>query len=260
MSKSTWSVFAGSCALLMAGLCAMPASAQMAEVKEKPAMYSYVANWQIPREHWAEMENSATTRNAVMSKALADGTLVGYGDDINLVHTPDNETHDTWWSAMSMAGLVKVLDQLMAGEISGTPNVANPTKHWDEILISHYYNWKPGAYKGGYVKVAAYKLKADAPDDAVDQLSKHLVVPALEKLLSDGTILEYEIDETAIHTSAPGTFMIVYVTPTPEGLDTAAASIREAVKSHPLAIDAFDSMTDDSGHRDELEKGNGVFK
>ena len=88
----------------------------MAEVKEKPAMYSYIANWQIPRAHWAEMEKSAAARKAILDKAMADGTIVGYGDDMNLVHTPDGETHDTWWSAMSMAGLVKVLDQLMAGE------------------------------------------------------------------------------------------------------------------------------------------------
>ena len=152
-----------------------------------------------------------------------------------------------------------------AGPTDGRRDIRHPEcglahQALGQVYISHYYNWKSVGYTGGYVKVAAYKLKADAPDDAVDQLSKHLVVPALEKLLSDGTILEYEIDETAIHTSAPGMFMIVYVTPTPEGLDTASASIREAVRSHPLAIDAFSSMTDDSGHRDELEKGNGVFK
>jgi len=260
MSKSTWSVFVGSCALLMAALFAIPSNAQTAEVKAKPTMYTYIANWQIPREHWADMQKSVATRSAVMSKAVADGTIVGYGDDLNLVHTPDNETHDTWWSAMSMAGVVKVLDQLMAGEMSSTPNAAAPTKHWDEVVFSHYYNWKPGAYTGGYVKVAAYKLKADAPDDAVDTLSIHLLVPLLEKALADGSILEYEIDETAIHTSTPGTFMIVYVTPTPEGLDSTASVIRDSIAAHPLMGSAFGSMTDENGHRDELLKGNGVFK
>ena len=101
--------------------------------------------------------------------------------------------------------------------------------------MSHYYNWKPGAYKGGYVHVSEYKLKADAPDDAVDKLAQHLVVPILEKLVADGTVTEYEIDELAIHTSAPGTFSIVYVTPTPEGLDTVQAAVRESLKAHPLA-------------------------
>ena len=260
MDKRMRCVFAGLCALLTVALCAAPSGAQMAEVKEKPAMCSYVANWQIPRSNWAEMEKSASTRNSLMQKAMADGTIVGYGDDLNLVHTPEGETHDTWWSAMSMAGLVKVLDQLMAGEVSSTPNAANPTKHWDNVYVSHYYNWKSGEYKGGYVHVSAYKLKADAPDDAVESVSKHMVVPILDKLLADGTIVEYEIDEMAIHTAAPGTFLIIYVTPTPEGLDTVQTAVRSSLKEHPLSGDAFGSFVDDNGHRDELLKGNGVFK
>jgi hypothetical protein len=36
-------------------------------------------------------------------KALADGTIVGYGNDEDLVHQAYGETHDNWWSAMSMA-------------------------------------------------------------------------------------------------------------------------------------------------------------
>jgi hypothetical protein len=260
MSKRTFSVFAGLCAFLMIAMCAVPSGAQMTEVKEKPAMYSYIANWQIPREHWAEMEAANSADKAILDKALADGTIVGYGDDVNLVHTPAAETHDDWWSSMSMAGLVKVLDQLTSGGNSTTSVLATATKHWDEILVSHYYNWKPGAYKGGYVHVSEYKLKADAPDDAVGMLSKHLVVPVLEKLLADGTILEYEIDEVAVHTAAPGTFAIVYVTPTPEGLDLVHDATSAALKAHPLGGEAFGSFEDDSGHRDELMKGNGIFK
>ena len=99
MNKRTWCVFAGLCALLMSAVCAVPSDAQMAEVKEKPAMYSYIANWEIPRAHWAEMEAANAADKAILDKALADGTLVGYGDDVNLVHTPDGWTHDDWWSS-----------------------------------------------------------------------------------------------------------------------------------------------------------------
>jgi hypothetical protein len=261
MSKRTISVFAGLCAFLVIALCAVPSNAQMAEVKQKPAMYSYIANWQIPRAHWAEMGAANAADKTILDKALADGTIVGYGDDINLVHTSEGWTHDDWWSSNSMAGLVKVLELLTSGGNTTTSVLGTATKHSDDIFVSHYYNWKPGAaYKGGYVHVSEYKLKADAPDDAVETLSKHLVVPMLEKLLADGTIVEYEIDTMAIHTSAPGTFAIVYVTPTPEGLDAVQAAVRAAGKDHPLASDAFGSFVDDNGHRDELGKGNGIFK
>ena len=260
MSKRGLSVFAGLCALLMVALCAVPSNAQTTEVKQKPAMFSYVSNWAIPRAHWAEMAAANSADKAILEKAIADGTIVGYGDDINLVHSNDGWTHDDWWSSMSMAGLVKVLDQLSANGNSTASVLSTATKHYDLIFVSHYYNWKPGAYKGGYVHVSEYKFKADAPDDALDLLAQHLIVPAMEKLVADGTVTEYEIDEMAIHTSAPGTFSVVYVTPTPEGLDTVSAAIRGLQKAHPLGVDAFGSFTDDKGHRDELGKGNGVFK
>jgi hypothetical protein len=260
MNRRSLSVFTGLCALVFSALCAMPLGAQTAEVKEKPAMYSYIANWQIPRAHWADFDKTTSARNEILDKALADGTIVGYGDDMTLVHTPDGETHDNWWAAMSMAGLVKVLDKFFAADISASPNSASPTKHWDNIYVSRYYNWKPGAYKGGYVHVGVYKLKADAPDNAVESLSKHMVAPFLEKMLADGTIVEYEIDNMVVHTEAPGMFAIVYVTPTADGLDTVHAALVDSMKSNPLLGHAFGSMVDDSGHRDELLKGNGIFK
>lgn len=260
MKKRLWCVFTGLCGLLMLATCAAPSSAQTTEAKSKPPMFSYVANWQIPRVHWAEMEAWNASHRELMDKAMADGTLVGYGNDENRVHQPDSETHDAWWSSMSMAGLMTVLEQEMAAGGAAPSVLDTATKHWDSIYMSRYYNWKSGAYKGGYVHVSVYKLKADAPDDAVDVLSKNLIVPLMEKMLADGGIVEYEVDEQAIHTSAPGTFVIVYVTPTAEGLDKVNAGLAAAVKGSPLAGPAFGSMTDDSGHRDELEKGNGVFK
>lgn len=259
MNTSKKSVFAGLCAILALAVCAVPTKAQMAEVKEKPAMYSYVANWQIPRAHWAELSEVTAAERTILDKAVADGTIVGYGDDENLLHSAKGETHDDWWSSMSMAGLMKVLDQLTANN-SATSVLSTATGHWDDMYESHYYNWKPGTYKGGYVHVSVYELKKDAPDNAVDVLSQHLVVPLLEKLLSSGTIVEYEIDEPAIHTSAPGKFLIIYVTPTAEGLDNVYAALMDTVKNHPLSGAAFGAMTEDSGHRDELLKGNAVFK
>jgi hypothetical protein len=159
-----------------------------------------------------------------------------------------------------MAGLVKTLNQIHASDVA-MPLALNAAKHWDEVWVSHYYNWKPGAtMKGGYTHVSVYKLKADAPDDAISSLAEHMVAPLMEKLLADGTIVEYEIDTMAIHTEAPGTFIIVYLTPTPEGLDTVQAAIRDTMKAHPLMGQAFGSEVDDSGHRDGLYKTDCNYK
>ena len=260
MNRRLWSVFAGICVFAMSTLWAVPSGAQGSEVKEKPPMYSYVANWQIPRAQWADMDKANAADKTILDKALADGTIVGYGNDENLVHQPDGETHDNWWSAMSMAGLIKVLDQFYSSGSTTAGPLASATRHWDLIMVSTYYNWHPGAYRSGYTHVSYYKLKADAPDDAIDLLSKNLVVPLLEKQLSDGSILEYEIDTEAIHTSDPSGFWIVYVASNPEGLDSVDKAVQQTLKSQPLSGPAFGGMTDFTVHRDELLRGEGVFK
>jgi hypothetical protein len=260
MNTKTWSVFTGLCGVAVFALSAVPSAAQATEVKEKPPLYSYVANWQFPRERWGDVARINAVDNTIFQAALSDGTLVGYGNDVNQVHTPDGESHDTWWSSTSIAGLLKVLDKLRALPPADTPISLNPTKHWDLALVSHYYNWKPGPYTGAYINVMLYQLKPDAPDDAVSTLSETVVVPILEKLLADGTILEYEVDTEAIHTDAPGMFAIVYDTPQPEGVDTARAAIRAAQKDNPLIGPSFDSFIDYTQHRDELLKGNGAYK
>lgn len=259
MSKRLWMTSAGWYGLVMLALYVVPALAQT-EVKEKPPMYTYVADWQIPRAHWGEMSQANAADKKILDKALADGTIVGYGNDEAVVHQPDGATHDDWWSSTSMAGLMKVLDQFYASGNTSSPVLASATKHWDSIFVSHYYNWHSGSYKNGYTHESSYKLKSDASDDAVELVSKQFVVPMLEKLLAEGTIVEYEIDTMAIHSEAPGTFWIVYIAASPEGLDKATAAVEAALKAQPFAGQAFGSMTESAAHRDELIRGDGTYK
>ncbi len=95
---------------------------------------------------------------------------------------------------------------------------------------------------------------------AVERLSKSVLVPVLEKLLADGTIVEYEIDTEAIHTEAPGAFWIFYITPNAEGLDKSSGLVRETLKTNPLIGPAFDSMVDPAAHRDYLVRTTATYK
>ena len=253
--------FAFSFALLTLALgFAAGAKAQSTEVKEKPPMYSYVSDWTIPRAQWAEMEKSTAADNDALNKALASGAIVAYGNDKNLVHTPEGPTHDQWWSSMSMAGLLSVLDTFYKNGSAVSPVLAASTRHSDEVLVSRYYNWVSGPCKDCYTHGGIYKLKADAPPKALETLSKTLFVPLFEKLLAEGAIREYEIDTQAIHTDAPGTFSIFYITPNAEGLDKVAAAISEAGKSDPLLGSALDSLLDYTAHRDLLVRTDATYK
>jgi hypothetical protein len=134
------------------------------------------------------------------------------------------------------------------------------TKHYDIVLQSRYYGWHPGSYSGGFVSVAEYKLKENTLDDALESISGEIVAPLLEKLLADNSIVEYEIDTMAVHTTAPGSFWIVTVVNDPADLDKVDDAIRATIKAHPIQGAAFDSMIDSSAHRDEMGLGNGTFK
>jgi hypothetical protein len=260
MNRELWKAFAVLCALGVSAVWAGPAAAQMSEVKAKPELYTYIAAWNIPRAQWADMQKGIASDQKILDKAMADGTIVGFGNDVTLVHQSDGSTHDDWWSAMSMAGVLNLLDQLEKSGNSVSPVLSSATDHADNIYVSRYYNWHPGTWKDGYTSAAFYTLKPDAPSDAVDTLSKNMIVPLLEKMLADGTLHEYEIDEQAIHTSAPGTFLIVYLAASADGLDKVNAAIREAIKSKPLDGSAFESMVNIAAHHDELVRTNATYK
>ena len=82
----------------------------------------------------------------------------------------------------------------------------------------------------------------------------------LEKLLADGSIVEYEIDTEAIHTEAPGTFWIDVITPNADGLDKLNAALMNASKANPMSSAAFESMVDSSSHRDNLSTSTVTYK
>jgi hypothetical protein len=245
IKRKAWTILLGLGVLTMAAISAAPVRAQSTDVKEKPPMYSYVGNWNIPRGQWADMEKANAGDQPILQKALTDGTLVGYGNDQTLVHQPEGSTHDEWWSATTMAGLLKVLEEFYKNGSSTSPVLASATKHWDHIFVSRHYNWHSGSWKDVYTHASSYKLKPHAPDDAIETLSKNLFVPLLEKLLADGAIHEYEIDTEAIHA---------------EGLDKASAAVREAMRTNPLGGEAFTSMVDFSAHRDDLLRTTAVYK
>lgn len=260
MSKSVWRVFAAVAALAALAAATTSAPAQTAEVKEKPRLYTYQSEWAFPRARWGDVAKDNAQSDKALAAALANGTIVGYGDDEALVHVADGFTHDNWWQATSMAGLMSVLEGFYKSPTTMSPLLVSATKHADQVFVSRYYNWKSGSWKGAYGHSSMYKLKPDAPNDAVDILSKSAFVPLLEKMLADGTIVEYEIDEETIHTDSPDQFWIYYVTPSAAGLDKVNDAVREAVRSMPLIGPAMAGMVDFTPHRDNLSLGSVTYK
>ena len=259
MNRKVCGIFAVACTLAMVAASAAPACAQD-EPKEKAPMYSYVAFWNLPRAQWADMEKANAVDEKILEKSVADGAIVGFGSDLTLVHTPDGMTHDNWWSGMSMAAVLTTLEKFYKSGTPTSPVLASATKHGDGIFVSRYYNWRPGSYKNVYTRVGMYKLKPDVPEHALEMLSKSFIVPLLEKLLADGSIVEYEVDTEAIHTEAPGTFWIDVIAANADGLDKLNAALMGASKAGPMNVAAFESMVDSVSHRDSLSSSTVTYK
>jgi hypothetical protein len=231
-----------------------------ADAKEKPAVYTYVAEWSVPRLSWSTMEGPNAPQKQLLEKLLADGTIIDFGSFKVLSHQEGGSTHGNWWTANSMANLLKALAVVSAQTAaSDTNKILAESKHFDLILTSKQYGSHSGTFDNGYLRVATYRAKP-GQGEAMQKAIDAYIIPILDKLLADGAIHLYSVDREAIHTDDPGSVDIAIVTNGAEGLDKFMAALDAAGKSNPLGGPAFGAATDSSAHRDMLATATVTIK
>jgi hypothetical protein len=244
-------LFFGICAFA-ALLCSVPLASAQSAMAEKPVVYTYVSEWTVPRAMWADYQKVNAGEMDGMSKLVADGTIISFGSFTILNHQEGHPTHGSWFQAASLTKLLKVLEDVRTAPAAVSPAFA-ASKHWDYILESHSYGAQSGTFKNGYLRVGYWKYKAGASDPD-GKIMKSAVVPLLDKLLADGAIYSYQIDDEVIHSSDPNAFYIAVVTNGAEGLDKLTVTLEEAEKKDPAGMAGFGSLLDDSGHWDFLSR------
>jgi hypothetical protein len=239
------------CALTLVPLSANRASAQ-SQSSEKPPLYTYVSEWTVPRAMWAEYLKGDAADNDSMKKSVGDGTLVAFGAFAVLNHQEGEPTHGSWFSATSMANILKVLEGLRTAPGATSPPLA-AAKHWDYIMQSRNYDAHSGSFTNGYLRVGTWHPKAGTSDPD-GKIMKATMVALLEKLFADGALHAYQIDEEIVHSADPGTFFVAIIANGGEGIDKFNAAIDEAEKNNPAAWAGFGSTLDTAGHRDILAR------
>jgi hypothetical protein len=240
MNRLVSSLMVSVAGLAVLGMTATLAGAQTDEVKEKPRLYRFESYWTFPPAHWGDVDkDNATSNQKVLAPALAGGTLVGYGDNENLVRSREAFTHSNWWLANSTADVLKVLDAFEKGGASNSSRLINSTQHWTQKYYSQFYNWKAGSWKGAYEKRWLLMLrKGIDPNEAMRALAS-FYVPLFESLLADGTIVEYEIDREEVFgysADTAGQVIMAYVTPTADGGTKVSDAFTDAYKKSPLGL------------------------
>jgi hypothetical protein len=231
-----------------------------ADDKEKPPIYTYVSQWEVARPDWPAFEKYDASQKPFFEKLMADGTIIGYGSFRMVAHTEGAPNHGEWWTATSMANLMKVLSTLMAqpdpGEVT---RIETASKHFDLILVSRHYAAHAGSFDNGYLRVGTYRSKP-GQGEALDKVINSYIVPFLDKLVADGSLHSYSVDREAIHSDDPSGVDIAIVTNNADGLDKFMAALEANGKANPTGGPAFGAATESSAHRDLLAIASGASK
>lgn len=219
--------------------------------KEKPTVYTYVAQWAVARAQWPDVKKALDQDLPTFDKLIADGTIVGYGVFESVIHKEGTPTHGMWFSTTSMGATMKTLEALAAQPPSPGDAALSSSKHWDEILESNDYGGHSGAFKGAYMDGTVYQAKPGRGRD-LRALIKSTILPILDKLLADGVIHSYSFDSQAYHTDKPGAFDVVYTAADAAALDKAEAAFEAALAKNDSIGAAMASLTDSDEHRDFL--------
>jgi hypothetical protein len=216
-----------------------------------PIVYTYVSQFQVPRANWAAYsEDTEKSFIPVVEKSLADGSILSWSTFEQVVHTPDGYTHGAAWSSNSIAGLMKVLDEIRkngprSGQIAAT-------KHEDFLMQTRMYHGGSGT--PAYLRVVCSMAKADKPEGYTATLKK-LLVPTFEEQLKSGVATYYGVDEQYVNTSASSMRCVVITYPNAESMDKWAAAINTTMgKWSPAERAEFAGATVPDSRRDILAR------
>ncbi len=184
--------------LVLIVLAVMFVPAALPQMEPTPIVYTYVSQFQVPRANWAAYsEDTEKTVVPVAEKMMADGTILSWSTFEQVIHTPDGYTHGAAWSSTSIAGLMKVLDEIR--KTGPRPGQIAATKHEDLLMQSTMYH--VGSGTEAYLRVVCSMAKADKPEGYTAVLKK-LLVPTFEEQLKKGVATYYGVDQQYVNTKA----------------------------------------------------------
>jgi hypothetical protein len=237
--------------LLVIVLAVMLVPAALPQMEPTPVVYTYVSSFQVPRANWAAYsEDTEKTFVPVVEKMTADGTILSWSTFETVVHTPDGYTHGAAWSSTSIAGLMKVLDEIRKN--GPRPGQISSTRHEDLLMQTTTYH--AGTGTPAYLRVICSNAKADKPGEFTATLKK-LLVPTFEEQLKKGAATYYGVDEQYVNTGAPSQRCVVITYPNAEGIDKWAAAINTTMsKWSPAERAEFAGSTVADSRRDFMAR------
>jgi hypothetical protein len=220
---------------------------------QQPPIFTYVAEWGVPRAQWADMEKVNAGNKATLDSLVADGTLVGYGTYENRIHSEGGITHGSWFQANSLANIFKALDKIYAQPGAVTAPVQAGSKHLDYLMISTIHDAKAVTNSTGYLRVISAQLKPGM-EEQFREAYRRYIVPVYAKLLADGAIVAYQLDTEYNIENAPGRIFSVAITRDAEGLDKVRMAVGELFEKNPAVVGTLVSVTEPNSRNDLIAR------
>jgi hypothetical protein len=230
-------------------LPALPVSAQ-----PEPTLYTFVALWSIPRDQWDNYNVQAGNARPILERALADGTLVSWGQFATVVHEEDGYTHGAWFSASSVGALERVRAELVKLPSPATVGA----RHRDYLFRSLIHQSKPASGSDAYLQVSYGRVQPGRGRDWRELWEKYSK-PIYDDGLANGNINFYQLQVEDVHTGDAGGRWVVAIAPSAEAMDKFDAAFaavfekRGPVEGRAIGA-AFGDVSVAGTHRDFLAK------
>jgi hypothetical protein len=219
----------------------------------QPVVYTYVSQFQVPRANWAQYsENTEKSFVPIVEKMVADGTIMSYSTFEMVVHTPEGYTHGSAWSSSSIAGLMKVLDELR--KAGPQPGQVAATKHEDYLMQTTMYLAGSSSGTPAYLRVVCQNAKPDKPQEYTTALRKYLW-PMFEDQFKKGVASYVSLDSQYVNNMAPSVRCLVVTYPSADSMDKWAAAVNATfAKMSAADREAFFGTTVTDSRRDILAR------
>jgi hypothetical protein len=183
---------------------------------------------------------------------VADGTIMSYSTFEMVVHTPEGYTHGAAWSSSSIAGLMKVLDELR--KAGPQPGQVAATKHEDYLMQTTMYVAGNSSGTPAYLRVVCQNAKPDKPQEYTTALRKYLW-PMFEDQFKKGVASYVSLDSQYVNNMAPSVRCLVVTYPSADSMDKWAAAVNATfAKMSAADREAFFGTTVTDSRRDILAR------
>jgi hypothetical protein len=237
--------------MALAAVLIVPMALSQMMAPGQPVVYTYVSQFQVPRANWAQYsENTEKSFVPIAEKMVADGTILGYSTFEAIVHTTDGYTHGAAWSSTTIAGLMKVLDEVRKG--GPQPGQVAATKHEDYLMQTSMYVVGTGA--PAYLRVVCQNAKPEKPEEYAAAVKKYLW-PMVEEQSKKGVVNYVGLDQQYVNTSAPSTRCLVINFPHADDMDKWATAVNaNFAKMSAADRDAFFGTSVTDSRRDFMAR------